>query len=515
MFFWILFFGTIIPTFFLFIVVYYLYWIFLNEKEDYLAYKGMIIFQFDLYNRKLKKILPKNEKTIFQFVNRKSNNWIKFKSIINQIEMKEKYSNLIKKTMNSLDKKPQEKTIKTKGLIKDFKTTFLFEFLFFPETHASDFVLHLKWKPVKKLFKFKKSKIQKIGFEKIINNKLKYLGILSFDLNTEVKNVTKKINKLFFTLNKRKLKVHENKEVISLIYASSKKTKILKLFKKTKIQLEKNLKILGLNYLFSATSEHICKSVNTKQKYLKLFKLIRYFLIVSKQKNKFFITQNNFKFSKQNFNFYLKNLNTFKNDVSSQNLISNYIPIKNYKTSKKIIDFAYPKIASNIDKKMFNIFLQNSIFKEQLIDSHIEYLKNQDQNLVANINISWILKNYQKLKNKKIVYLLNIKQIFDLEKTQQIISLLQKKGFLFAIELSYFNTYLGIFIKRIKPKFIIIKSVVWKNHKTNKEKLFILLLTIKRIATKQNIKIIYENPPENISSRKREKIGLFFFYDFK
>ena len=511
----VFFIGTIIPIIFLFIIIYTLYWFLSDDKQDYLIYKGTLIFQFDLYKRKLKKILPKNKKTIFKITSRKKNNWMKFKELINQIQMEKEYLDLIFETLNSLEKNPEKKTIKIKGSLKDWETVFLFKFVFSPEINTSDFILNIKWKPEKELFNLEETKIEKISSEKIIANKLKYLGVLSFDLNLDVKNVAKKIIKVFSKLSKRKFKVHQNKEVMSLIYMSNRKYKIKKLFEKTKVKLAKNLKNLGLNYLFHATSEHITNNVVTKQKYLTLFKLIRYFLIVSRLKKQPFVSQNNFPFDRNNFNFYLKNLNTFKNDISSKNLISNYIDVKNYKTNKKIISFAYPKTKSVIDKKMFNVFLKNAVYKKQLVDSHVEHLKNQDQNLIANINVDWILKNYQKLKNKKIVYILDIKQIFNIEKTQQIISLLQKKGFLFAVEVSSFDSIIGTFIKKIQPKFIIIKNAIWKVYENEKEKLFILLVIIKHVAKKQNIKIIYENPPQNINLKKCQKIGLTFFYSLR
>jgi hypothetical protein len=132
-----------IPIAFLILFIYIIYIIFSYQNNYFLNHKGILIFQLDLNNRKVKKINFKNQKNIFKFINKK-NSWFQLKNIINQIKMKEKYYKLYLNTINELEKTPKYKIIKLKGLFFGNNLKYLFKLKFYPEFNSSDFILSIE-----------------------------------------------------------------------------------------------------------------------------------------------------------------------------------------------------------------------------------------------------------------------------------------------------------------------------------------------------------------------------------
>ncbi len=371
------------------------------------------------------------------------------------------------------------------------------------------FNLISSWKRIVEKTATKTSK--EITKEEIINDRNDYKLFLAFNVNTKADNTLRMFSEDFITLtNKMRLK-HIITKDLYIFYASSKNLKQLTNKRKRSEKIvANNSKTSGTNRLFDGTSYTVTKDVNTPKRLNTVLAFLDFGINVSIRKSTPFINVDSESFSKEEYDAFVEASSKFRMAIKTSEISVEEIPMKKYSSNRKILSYAAPRIKT-ISIKSQKTILRNSNNKTLLMDKFADLIAIKGKvktPILVDVNQKWLEENYKKIQYKKAVYIINLdshNKLIDPE----IIDYLKENKILIAIKINFYNEGVLTLIENAQPEFIIAASEISQGTSSSG---LINLITIKRIARANQIRLIHENPPKNIEPNMEEKIGIEYMY---
>lgn len=483
--------------------------------------KGLSMFRLDIYSRKISKIdSGRREKFIIRGFGRKKNPSLKqlSKSFISESNVEKQFRDVL----NRIRKDP-EKCQKIEFISgvpsQSNKHQYKFKISFSPFEETDDFIMTIAWKIVIKERKKKNIEIKHVDKEYVVNKPEKIKGFIAFNLNHDILNATTKLINIFnFFMSKFSKK--------GIVYFKNNDTLIITFFGETTKSVTKKMRWFmdkvkvkafgdGAKTLFSGSGYIALKDIDSNKELLKACRALDFFVILSIEEKRNFISNQDKSFDIENYKKYSAASKSFRAALRTGDLKTQLIPVKSRKTNKKVIEYAYPKI-NGLNDNMLRIMLTNRNNYIDLIDAHVKKIGIKTEAgspILIDINSDWLITNYKKLKYKKAIYVIIIKQDTRYDVLEEVINWMGDNRFFFAIRIKNFTETIATLINQTCPQFILIDKSAWSKNGLANTKTFIDLLTIKKLADTGNIKIIYENPSKLVDKKMAEKINMNFYYN--
>ena len=485
------------------------------KERDNVYVKGTILGKIDINTRKIfiydsvfNKVIPKNF-----HIKRSLNKWSSLDNLLNrykgQITEHQIRSMLVEiQSGKSFTKSSFEYTS-----VNNKNVSYAIVIRMFKKEDSSDIGLSIDWKLItpqkpRKSFIFNPStKIQ------IADINFTYKGFIAFQLKSEIPNIASEFiyqlnkiisfkNKFYFIINGILVIVIANNKVLKL------KKQILKLINIIK---KKGFE-RGINRMYDATSYTIAKEVTTPKRINSVLDLLVFNINLSIRTGKDFTNKNTSEFNLDEYKAVSKSIRTFKETIKSNNIDSKQVNVFNIKNNRKIMIYSFPYI-KDISKEIMSIILRNRDNWKNLINTYAQMVSIDSvikEPVLVDINNSWLFDNHEKMKYKRAIYVLNYDFSNNIN-TDKIIQKMSKNNFTFAIRLKSFNEQITTILKRIKPQFIVVDQKL--SNIKNPEN-YIQALSIKTMAEREGIRIIYENPSDDIDDPMVEVLGIKYVYKF-
>ncbi len=266
----------------------------------------------------------------------------------------------------------------------------------------------------------------------------------------------------------------------------------------------------GLKRLYLGTADTIAKEVNSSKRLNTILAFLDFGINVSIRKEINFINSKSEHFNKEEYSAYVEGSSNFRSAIKTSDISIVEMPVKNYSSNRKIMAYAVPEIKS-ISSEIQKTILQNSENKLVLTDKLAEMIAIESKfkvPLLVDINQKWLEENYKKMKYKKAIYVINLSK-HNKELSQEVIEHLKENKFIIGFKINVFNEGIQTLIKKLNPEFLIAGANLANNRGSSG---LINLITIKRIAKMNSIRLIHENPPLNIEEGMVEKMGIKYYY---
>ncbi len=312
----------------------------------------------------------------------------------------------------------------------------------------------------------------------------------------------------------KKIKMHfiiEGNTMIVVIPTDSVDKKYDNILKKIP-KLKKNLLKRGLAQSYSYVAMHKVDKPESPKEINNILLLIEYLLYKSRITNK--IGTYNEAQDDKAFTEFKTSYLIMDQAIRAGDIETGLTRVRNYKTNKPLISYAYPT-SSKISNKWLNKLSLSQDFREAMVDAHTsKYInKIKSEPMILDVNQNWLMKNYDKIKNKKIIYCINLSGDTPAHELALIVDALKTKEIYCAIRIMKLNHKTTTLIKSAKPQFLLIDRKLASA--AYKREIFSALVDINKMAKSANVKIIYELPSEKLDNRQSEKLGLKFYYNFK
>ena len=480
--------------------------------------KGMELFKFDTYSRKIYPINYSKNRYVVKSI--KQNTWTSIKSLMSQFINDPSIESKFRSVISSLSQ-TNERTIfefdSTVSLAHK-KHLYHFVFSFYPKEDDSDYILSVTWKQIEDKNKKTNEEPILISNEEILASPAKYKSFVAFNINKEIEGASERLQKLLTDSIGEGLQFTTYNDLLIVVFFNNKNYKIKKeverFISKTKSKAFKN----GAKTFFNGSGYSRKEDVTTSKDLMRIYKALNFFIMLSINLNKNFITSDADKkdYNADDLQKFTKASSVFRTAVRSRDLETQYIPVKNIKTGRKVIDYSFPEV-SGLNNRMLSSLLINRNNKAELTNSHAKKVSIEnsiDRPVLLDINSDWLIENHKKMSFKKAIYVINVKRDTSYDTLKEVVKYMSDNGFYFAIRLVKLTEVMATLIKQTSPQFILIDRSVWGENGLADPSTYIWLLTVKRIAEAEKIKVIYENPSKFLDDATAEKIGMNFYYNF-
>ncbi len=494
----------------------YILFLYMYKEKNKHYHKGVHIFDLDLYTKKILQFnSTKKQNSIFKGIEKKDG--IPLKYLLNQFEDNKTIKRKFREAMVKIDSGKPNYKITFEGKLKSSKkkNVYLIDINFQENKSSSDYLMLLSWR---KKTTHNEKKVVKANFidrEFIININSQYKGFIAFNMNQEINNATDKFIELMkHTINKD-LTYFKNNDVLIIVLHGPTMKKVNKQILSFVSKIKRKGKRSGYNMFFNGSGYITLKEIYTPRALNQAIRALDFFIILSIDLKKEFISNQTNEYDAEEYTKYSKAVRIFRFGVRTGKVSTNFIPVRRKSTNREIISYANPKI-KDLNNNMLQKVLSNGNNKIELIDAQAKIIgiKNKIKiPILLDINSNWLIRNENRIKYKEAIYVVNLNSGLRYNDLMKTIKKMQSKEFVFAIRISKFNEIAGVLIKQANPKFILVDQNIWGEEALSDSNLYITLLTIKKVAESEGIKVIYENPPSIIDKKTAKNIGMQYYYN--
>ena len=478
--------------------------------------KGLTVFRLDWYAR---KILPidsgKRQKFIISGISKKT--WSPLKMMTKGFVDSEKVSKQFRDALNYIGSNNKEYifdfTSKVQGISKRYN--YKFNIVLSPKEDDSNFIMTITWNIIRKENNNRKSVIKFIDKEHVVENTSIIKGFVAFNLNNEIKDASSKLINTFKQFAKKDLIYFINNDLLIVSFFGNTIKKVNSQIQYFISKMKNKGFKKGAKTFFDGSGYTVLKSIDTNKSLVQTMKALDFFINLSINLNKNFVSNHSKSFNLDDYKNYSNNSKIFRASLRSGDIKTELIPVKNRKTKKGIISYASPKI-DGIDDNMLKRLLTNRNYKIDYTNAHAQNIgikSTINKPTLIDVDSSWLIGNYKKLEFKKAVYVIDVKHGIKYEDLKDVVIWMSENKFYFAIRIINFNEMISTLVKQTSPQFIIIDKSAWRNRRIANAQTYISLLTIKEMAEFNNIKVIYENPSSFIDKNTIKKINMNFYYN--
>ena len=476
--------------------------------------KGHLIYKVDFVRRKI--ILLKTKFNVYAHLSLFSNpikfdKWKNLDLFLKNFESSNKTLEKIKEMLNYASLKNEDQYLSFKHKSSNSKSEYLIKMEITHLSEESDFQLHLFWE--KNNQKIAQNQLKTITQEEIVKNKFKFKGFISFHMNSNILNS----NKYFLNLLAKQIKIKnhyfiwQNLIVFTFFSSSSKKSK--KKVSKFIEKINQRKSFLGKNRFFKGTSYVLTKNVTKLNKLNYFLNFLKFCCLVSSEKREDFISKRNNYFKNEDYLEYLKNLKEVKFLLKSKNFSIDNKIITSVNTNRKITNYFFPKL-DKLQGSTKSFLLKDLMYSKLITNSFAEEMlfnkENADKTFLIDVYDNWIITNHENLFLKKAVYVVNINNKRKIPSNLvSVLNDLSQKGFTLALKVKKDHIIIENLMNAINFKFFIIDKDFLEDFSDWK---FIDLMLVKKIATKNKVRMIFNGKNENLDLMQKEKIGFHFFY---
>ncbi len=367
------------------------------------------------------------------------------------------------------------------------------------------------------IYEFKDKEAQKVKYPEFTSNafsnwKSETATVIMFNTEASSFNKIPQIINLFkkYTGEKEMQPMLYKDRLCLAIYTNNEKRLGKKIEKNTKLIID-NIFKNGIGAAVSAVGYITTQRPNTPKKILNAIIQLEYLIYKSKNtKTIESLKEDDF----EELQTFQKEYIAVEQAIRVGDIEFKNTKVKNYKTSRPVVEFGYASI-EHVSPNWLRKILLIDYLRKKLIDSHIDSINNKNliKPIIIDVNKKWFIKNYKNIKNKNIVYTVDIMTI---EKRGQLLatmSQLQETGIFCGARLSNLDLSVINFIEKARPKFIIIDHSI--SSKIYDQNIYLKLINLNKIIQGKGIKLIYETPIKTIDQRQVEQIGLEFYYDYR
>ncbi|NQZ65602.1 MAG: hypothetical protein HRT99_00090 [Mycoplasmatales bacterium] len=508
-------FATLLPILtILSFSLYLLYLYFYNERNKH-HHKGVHIFNLDLYSKKIRQFKStKKQKSIFKGIGKKDA--IPLKNLLNQFDNSQSIKRKFREAMVKITSGVDQYSLNFEGKLNQVskKNLYFIEITFYKSDNSADYLMILSWRKKVNKKSGKEIKVNYVDREHIININSKFKGFIAFNINQKINDSTNKFIKLLkLTINKDLTYFKNNDVLIIVLHGPSMKNvnrQILSFISK----IRKRGKSVGYNMFFNGSGYITLQEIYTHKSLNQAIRALDFFIILSIDLNKEFISNQTEEYNAEEYKKYSKAVRIFRFATRTGRISTTYKPVRRKSNNREIIRYAHPGV-SDLNNNILKKVLSNGNNKIELMDAQAKIIginKKIDTPVLIDVNSHWLIKNQSRMQYKKAIYVVNLNSQLRYNTLMETIKKLQKEEFVFAIRITKFTEMVGILIKQTNPQFILVDGIIWGEEGLSDSNLYITLLTIKKVAQSEKIKVIYENPPEMIDKKTAKNIGMQFYY---
>ena len=351
----------------------------------------------------------------------------------------------------------------------------------------------------------------KITQQYVANDNLMYKGFVGFNLNTGIKDV----EKLFLSDIKRMVsklgsKYFFSQNTIIIYMASNNLKRLTKTIEKCANKITVISKKIGTSRLYSGSTYIVSKDVNSIKRVNTILNAIDFNINLSIRKKVEFMNKDHESFDGDEYKAFVAASSVFRNAIKTSDISFKEVPVKKVSSNRKIMSYAFP-IVNGISEEVQKTILRNRGNLHLLRDSFANMIAINSKvkvPLLIDVNQSWIEENYKKMKYKGAIYVINLNPSMPgISKT--IIQEIKDNGFNIAVKLDRQNESIITILRKIKPQFIVVGQALTNNASSSS---LISLISIRKSATNEGVRLIHENPSFDIDEKMKEKIGIQFAY---
>ena len=352
---------------------------------------------------------------------------------------------------------------------------------------------------------------EKITQQNVVDDNLTYKAFIGFNLNTGIRNV----ERMFLTdihkmVNKLGSKYFFSQNTI-IIYSSSNSLKRLtKTIEKCTKTINTFSKKIGTSRLFSGSTYVISKDVNTLKRVGTILGAIDFNINLSIRKKVEFMNKDHESFNGEEYKAFVASSSIFRSAIKTGDISFKEVPVKKVSSNRKIMSYAFP-VVNGISEEIQKNILRNRGNLHLLRDSFANMIaieKKVKTPLLIDVNQSWIEENYKNMKYKGAIYVINLNpSVAGISRS--IVEELKENGFNIAVKLDRQNESIITVIRKIKPQFIVVGESLTNNTSSSS---LISLISIRKSATNEGVRLIHENPSTAIDEKMKEKIGIQYAY---
>ena len=481
--------------------------------------KGTKIYKLDLYSRKVHLIEQSSlQKDLFKLPKLKDGN-VPLKMIVDIFNprIQKMFRNAIEEISKDGNRNTFEFDYDLESNNQLFKKHKTFKFVVNLNSieGSSDYLLSMKWEPVYKAenLELKYSQLTK---EQVINLEASHKGFVAFNMNADLDNSDIKLIDTLSLITKKEIMFFKNRNILIVLFVGNSTQNVNSKIHKFISKIKKKGTLYGIRALYKGTGYITIKNMNTTKDLSNAVRALDFLITVSIATNQPFFSNQKDGFDPDEYKVYTKASKLFLTNVKAGKVDTKYIPIRSYASNRKVMDYAYPTI-NGINDNMLTYLLTNHNNNIKLMNSHAHNVgveKSIDSPVLIDVNANWLVKYGKLLNYKKAIYAVNITKDVLYEDLKQIMVDLNNEGIIFAIRVKRYNEFITMLIKQTKPKFLIVDKMIWGKTTLSTSNTFINLLTLKKLADSENIKIIYEDPHMSVDKETAEKIGMKYLYKY-
>lgn len=499
-------------------------WIFLQSKRPFAIWgrKGTMIFKLDPITR---NVLPYKLDQLYENKSKVSS-WIKpnYKSHTSNIlklfglmNNNAQGNKLYRQALHDIGNGQEE--IRYSFIARNMRigTEFNrinFEVLMRKIVDVSDYLIIVNWRVItKQESNFELVKLSTI--DQIVQKKANFKGFITFDLNQKVPFVQDKFLKELspiFKTKKYDVFLWTNLTIV-VCYAKNYK-KIKKLTTSFAKYVELKKRKIGLSQFINGSGSARFQNIHTKKDMNKALATLHFISNLSLKWNEPFVdlrTAQNFKPEFITFNDASRK---FRDLIRSHQFQERLVPIKSRKTQRKVMDYIVINLNSFDQYEIKNILL-SAFSQKELINANIEKFlsKEVSEPVLIDVNASWLITNFNKLKLGKNFYVVKLDDYSFLDQIITIIQELKAKDFAIGLRVSDLCQFSITLIEKIKPVLVVIDQKVIEENNFSNILHYTKLLSFKNIFEHQNIKVIFENLSPQITNEIATHLGINFYYN--
>ena len=481
----------------------------MNKAKSNSIIKGTKVFKYN--DRRGKVFLydeiwnKKQEKALFK--SNRSGKWNKATSVFAHFEEME----FSKKLANATIKVKAGKGIQTfEGVVtlKHKKRVIIKADI--GSISDSDYInLIVSWKLFAKPLEIKAA--NKITQQNIADDDSIYKAFVGFNLNTGIHDVEKLfLSDISKMVNKLGSEYFFSQNTIIIYSSSNNLNRLTKRIKKCTKTISTLSKKIGTSRLYSGSTYVISKEVNTIKRVGTILGAVDFNINLSIRKNIDFMNKDDESFSGEEYKAFISASSAFRSAIKTDDISFKEVPVKKVSSNRKIMSYAFP-IVNGISEEVQKTILRNRGNLHLLRDSFAKMIaieKKVKTPLLIDVNQSWIEQNYKDIKYKSAIYVINLNPSTN-GISRAIIEELKDKGFNIAVKLDRQNESIITVIRKIKPQFIVVGQALTNNTSSSS---LISLISIRKSATNEGVKLIHENPSTKIDEKMKEKIGIEYAY---
>ena len=352
---------------------------------------------------------------------------------------------------------------------------------------------------------------EKITQQDVADDHLIYKAFVGFNLNTGIHDV----EKLFLSdidkmVNKLGSKYFFSQNTLIIYTSSNNLKRLTKTIEKCTKTISALSKRIGTSRLFSGSTYIISKDVNSVKRVGTILGAIDFNVNLSIRKNVEFMNKDHESFNGEEYKAFVSASSVFRSSIKTDNISFKEVPVKKVSSNRKIMSYAFP-VVNGISEEVQKTILRNRGNLHLLRDSFAKMIaieKKVKSPLLIDVNQSWIEENYKKMVYKGAIYVINLNPSSN-GISRTIIEELKNNGFNIAVKLDRQNESIITIIRKIKPQFIVVGETLTNNASSSS---LISLISIRKSATNEGVRLIHENPSTDIDEKMKEKIGIQYAY---